>query len=225
MRNTYTLPVDAVLLLGPTGAGKSPLGEALEQRGLFGRKCLHLDFGAELRSAVSGGKGSAAYSPEELDFIHGVLERGLLLENEHFPLAKKIITLFLEQKGFTQRDLLILNGIPRHLAQAKDIEEIARVHSLILLDCGAEEVFCRLGNNAGKDRTERRDDGPKLVEKKLKIFRERTAPLVAYYQQQGSSVCNIEVSGEMTAGQAYEKLSALAAADPPVAFVAEPPQG
>jgi len=90
MRNTYTLPVDAVLLLGPTGAGKSPLGDALEQRGLLGRKCRHLDFGAELRSAVSGGKGSAAYSPEELDFIHGVLERGLLLENEHFPLAKKI---------------------------------------------------------------------------------------------------------------------------------------
>ncbi len=225
MRNTYILPVDAVLLLGPTGAGKSPLGDALDFHGLFGRRCLHLDFGAELRSAVSGGKESAAYSPEDLDFIHGVLERGLLLENEHFPLAEKIITLFLEQKGFTQRDLLILNGVPRHIEQAKDIEEIARIHSLIVLDCGAEEVFCRLGNNAGKDRTERIDDGPKLVEKKLKIFRERTAPLVAYYQQQGSRICRIEVSGEMTAGQAYEKLSALASAHPPVALVAEPPQG
>ena len=225
MRNTYTLPIDAVLLLGPTGAGKSPLGDALELHGLFGRRCLHLDFGTELRSAVSRGKKSAAYSPEELDFIHGVLERGLLLENEHFPLAKKIITLFLEQKEFTQRDLLILNGIPRHLEQAQDIEKIARIHSLIVLDCGAEEVFCRLRNNAGKDRTERRDDGPKLVEKKLKIFRERTAPLVAYYQQQGSRICNIEVSGDMTAGQAYEKLSALASAHPPVALVAEPPQG
>ncbi len=224
MRNTYTLPVDAVLLLGPTGAGKSPLGDALESRGLFGRRCLHLDFGAELRT-VSGGKGSTAYSREELDFIHGVLERGLLLENEHFPLAKKIITLFLEQKGFAQRDLLILNGIPRHLEQAKDIEEIARIHSLIVLDCGEEEVFCRLRNNAGRDRTERRDDGPKLVEKKLKIFRKRTAPLTAYYQQRKSRICRIEVSGEMTAGQAYEKLSALSSAHPPVALVAEPPQG
>src|SRR4030067_2920961 len=125
MRNTYTFPVDAALLLGPTGAGKSPLGDALEVHGLFGRRCLHLDFGAELRSARSGGKGSAAYSPEELDFIHGVLERGLLLESEHFPLAKKIITLFFERKGYSQHDLLILNGIPRHVDQAKDIEEIA----------------------------------------------------------------------------------------------------
>lgn len=225
MRNTYTLPIDAVLLLGPTGSGKSPLGDALEANGLFGQRCLHLDFGAELRSAVSGGNGSAAYIPEELDFIHGILERGLLLENEHFPLAKKIIALFLEQKGFTQRDLLILNGIPRHLEQAKDIEEIARIHSLIVLDCGAEEVFCRLRNNAGKDRTERIDDGPKLVEKKLNIFRERTAPLVAHYKQHGSRIHRIEVSGEMTAGQAYEKLSGLSAADPPVALVAEPPQG
>jgi len=42
----------AVLLLGPTGAGKTPLGEMIEARGLWGMSCLHFDFGANLRAVV-----------------------------------------------------------------------------------------------------------------------------------------------------------------------------
>ena len=45
----------AVLLLGPTGAGKSPLGDWLEARGLWGRPCHHFDFGANLRAIVAAG--------------------------------------------------------------------------------------------------------------------------------------------------------------------------
>jgi hypothetical protein len=86
---TRSLPIDSILLLGPTGVGKSPLGDAIAQQGLFNRRCHHLDFGSELRSAVTDGERSAAYSNNELGFIHGVLERGMLLENEHFILAKR----------------------------------------------------------------------------------------------------------------------------------------
>ncbi len=39
----------AILLLGPTGSGKTPLGQALEKKGLAGRRCVHFDFGANLR--------------------------------------------------------------------------------------------------------------------------------------------------------------------------------
>ena len=63
--------------------GKSPLGDSLAQHGLFGRgsRCWISIFGAELRLAASDGECSAAYSQDELNFIHG-LEQGLLLENE-----------------------------------------------------------------------------------------------------------------------------------------------
>lgn len=44
----------AVLLLGPTGAGKTPLGRICAQRGLWGRSCTHVDFGACLRRAAAG---------------------------------------------------------------------------------------------------------------------------------------------------------------------------
>ena len=49
----------ALLLIGPTGSGKTPLGELLERSGLWGRPCRHFDFGERMRrialqSAVGG---------------------------------------------------------------------------------------------------------------------------------------------------------------------------
>jgi adenylate kinase len=217
-------PIDALLLLGPTGVGKSPLGDTIARSGLFGRTCHHLDFGSELRGALSRDDRTVAYSASELAFIHGVLERGLLLENEHFALAGKIISLFLSRAGFTGRDILVLNGIPRHAGQAKDISAIAHIHALIVLDCSADDVFNRIRDNVGRDRTGRVDDDKGLVEKKLAIFRERTAPLIDHYERKGCRIYRIDVSSTMTPADTYQNLSALAAAHPPVAFVAEPPQ-
>jgi adenylate kinase len=224
MKKNFSFPIHAMLLLGPTGVGKSPLGDAIARNGLLGRRCHHLDFGSELRGAVSHEDRSSAYSPEELEFIHGVLERGLLLEDEHFPLAEKIFDLFLDRAGFASRDLLVLNGIPRHRGQSKDIARIARIHALIVLDCTADDVYCRIRNNVGGDRAERLDDGKKLIAKKLEIFRERTAPLVAYYSQQDCRIYRVNASASTTAEQAYQSLSSLAAAHPPISLVAEPPQ-
>jgi adenylate kinase family enzyme len=218
------LPVRAVLLLGPTGVGKSPLGDAFACTGIFDRTCHHLDFGAELRRAVSGGECSIPYTAPELEFIHGVLERGLLLENEHFSLAEKIITLFLTRTAFSPEDILILNGIPRHEGQARDIARVARIHALIVLDCSAEEVISRIRDNVGGDRTERTDDDAFLIERKLRIFRERTSPLILYYQDRGCKVYRLGVTATMTPMEACRQVSALAAVDPPVALVAEPPK-
>ena len=224
MKTPYTFPVDAILLLGPTGVGKSPLGDVIAQNGLIGRTCRHLDFGSELRGAISGDRRSAAYSITELDFIHGVLERGLLLENEHFSLAKKIISLYLDQVGFAQHEVLVLNGIPRHAGQANDIAMLAVIHAVVVLDCSTDEVVCRIRENIGGDRTDRVDDNAELINKKLSIFRERTAPLINHYTQRRCALYSISVSADMTPSDAYRKVSALAAAYPPVTLVTEPPQ-
>lgn len=223
MSNSYTYPINAILLLGPTGVGKSPLGDTVARSGLFGRSCHHLDFGSELRGAVSDDERSRMYMAVELGFIRGVLERGLLLENEHFPLAQKIISLFLNRTGFRQHDVLVLNGIPRHEGQARDIAAIANIHSLVILDCSAEDIYYRIRENIGGDRTERVDDHLELIGKKLAIFRERTAPLINHYERLGCKIYRITVQNTMTPADAYRSLSSLAATDPPVALVAEPP--
>jgi len=224
MKNSFTYPIDAVLLLGPTGVGKSPLGDAIASKGLFGRRCHHLDFGAELRSAILDKERSGAYSEEELAFIHGVLERGLLLENEHFSLAAKIISLFLERVGFSGREVLVLNGLPRHTGQARDMAGIARIHAVIVLECSADDVVFRIRDNVGGDRTGRADDHHDLIEKKLALFRERTEPLIGHYEDRGSVVYRIGSSALTTTDQAYQQLLLLSAAHPPVAFIAEPPK-
>jgi adenylate kinase family enzyme len=224
MTMNFSSPVDAILLIGPTGSGKSPLGDILESRGFLGRRSYHLDFGSELRSIASG-IGSSSYAQEEQEFIVGVLDRGLLLENEHFVLAKKIIGLYLERSRFRRGDVLVLNGIPRHEGQARDVASIATVHSLVVLECSVESVLLRIRENTGGDRTGRVDDDYALLENKLSIFNERTAPLIEHYQKAGSRIYRIGIDEKTTTGSAYHRLSALAAADPPVALVAEPPQG
>jgi len=223
MNNSHTHPIDAILLLGPTGVGKSPLGDTIAQYGLFGRRCYHLDFGSELRGAATDDERSRIYTVVELNTIHGVLERGLLLENEHFPLARKIISLFLLRVGFSKYDVLVLNGIPRHEEQAREIATIARIHCLVILDCSSEDVYCRIRENVGGDRTERVDDHHEMIRKKLVIFYERTTPLIKYYEKLGIKLYRINVQSMMTPANAYINLSLLAAADPPVALVAEPP--
>ncbi len=223
MKNAYTFPVDALLLLGPTGSGKSPLGEQIAALGFLGRPSHHLDFGSELRS-ISSGIGAGSYSSKEQNFILDVLEKGALLENEHFSLAEKIITLFLERSHFRQGDILLLNGIPRHEGQAKDIARIAVVRALIVLICSVESVIKRIEDNTGGDRTGRVDDERVLIDRKLHIFAERTAPLIEYYKQTGSRIYHIAVNDRTTTGLVYKQLSSLAAAHPPVALVAEPPQ-
>lgn len=224
MKASYTYPVDAVLLLGPTGVGKSPLGDVIAKNGLFDRACHHLDFGSELRGAVSGEQRSVAFTRNDLVFLRGVLEQGLLLENEHFSLAQKIFSLFLSRKKFSRRDLLVLNGIPRHAGQAKDIATIADIQALIVLDSSADGIFSRIRDNIGGDRTERVDDNKDLIEKKLIVFRERTEPLIDHYRASGCNIYRLNVSATMKPPEVYKTLLDLTASDPPISLIAEPPE-
>jgi adenylate kinase family enzyme len=120
--------------------------------------------------------------------------------------------------------VLVLNGVPRHTGQAKDLAPMARVHSLIVLDCSADDVLYRILNNVGGDRTERIDDNKELIDKKLATFRERTTPLIDHYTHSGRAIYRIRVSKDMTPSEAYCAVSALAALDPPISLVAKPPE-
>lgn len=202
-------PVDAVLLIGPTGSGKTPLGEHIESRGLPGRRCVHFDFGHELRSIASLESAPSGFTADEHAFIRGVLENGLLLENEHFYIAGKIIDLFLEKRNFSTGDVMLLNGLPRHAGQARDLSAIARVGWVVSLECTAEDVFERISSNSGGDRSSRTDDGLGMIRKKLEIFRQRTAPLIELYKASGARIIGIEVGPATAADEIYHGLTPL----------------
>lgn len=198
--------LDALLLLGPTGSGKTPLGNVLEARGLAGRRCVHFDFGAQLRDAVARDCPDDIVSREDLVLLRGVLETGALLEDDEFPLAERILRSFLVRCGAGPETLLILNGLPRHIGQAAALAGWLDVRTVICLDCAPETVLARLAANAGGDRADRTDDDPPAVVRKLAIYAERTAPLIAYYLGHGVRITSLEVGADTTAEQLWQRI-------------------
>ena len=209
---------EAVLLIGPTGAGKTPLGDLLERRGLAGRRCIHFDFGRELRAAARGDR-PAVLDRRETTFIQRVLRESLLLEREHFHIARKLLASFLETRlagaaesgpqpaGPAPRSpIIILNGLPRHVAQAADVEGLVDVRTVIHLKCTPEVVLARIRTNAGGDRTGRSDDNPESVLRRHGDFEQRTLRLLDYYGSRGARVVEFDVGEHTTLEEVCEEL-------------------
>jgi adenylate kinase family enzyme len=200
---TEQLRTPAILLLGPTGAGKTPLGQLLEERGLRDTRCLHFDFGATLRDVVERDAADAILSRADVDFLRGVLESGALLEERHFPIAERLLRSFLARRNATGQTLVVLNGLPRHAGQARGLEPLLDVREVLYLACSEETVLARIGSNVGGDRAERSDDSREAVRRKLEIFAQRTAPLLDYYRSRGTPVRQIEVCADTTAEEMW----------------------
>jgi adenylate kinase len=198
----------AVLLLGPTGVGKTPLGNWVEAHGLWGQPCHHFDFGANLRAIAAAGP-SDRFASDEIQFLRGVLARGALLENESFHLAARILETFVAQRGIQPGHWLVLNGLPRHVGQAQALDERLWVCALIELACDARVIGDRLRRDAGGDRAGRADDAHALVARKLAVYEERTRPLVAHYQQRGARLLRFAVGVETQPREIAEQLGRL----------------
>jgi adenylate kinase family enzyme len=202
---------NAILLIGPTGAGKTPLGELLDREGLWDRRCCHFDFGDRMRRIVAGTDGavaaaSAGLAIADVQFLRDVLASGALLENEHFHIAEKILRAFLAERRVGAKDLLVLNGLPRHVGQADDVAAIVNVRAVVELTCPADVVLARIRTNAGGDRAERNDDADAAVRAKLAIYGGRTALLLDHYRRHAAAVITVDVGVETTATDARAAL-------------------
>ena len=189
MYHIFVLKEKAILLVGPTGIGKTPLGDLMEKKGLRGCRCFHFDFGANLRvlAAVLLGTHTLGtctsgthtlgthpfpekkndvspitvspildfFSPQERAVILDSLAGGALLENENFPIAEKILNRFVAEKGVGLDDLLIMNGLPRHAGQARDLERSVEVRAVVCLAGTAAVIKERIRLDAGGDRAGR----------------------------------------------------------------------
>lgn len=155
-----------VVFLGPPGSGKGTQAVLLaEKRGL-----QHLSTGDLLREALKSGsllgKKAASYMNEG-ELVPDALVSGLVGER------------IVENSG----DYL-LDGYPRNVSQAKDLEKIVAqagqdLAAVILLDVPAVELVHRL---AGRGRT---DDTPATVRQRLNVYLAETAPLIDFYEAKG----------------------------------------
>ena len=197
----------AVLLLGPTGVGKTPLGDLIAGRGLWGSRFVHFDFGDNLRRIVRRNRPNDLIGPSELDFLRRVLESGALLENEHFYIAERVLRSFQAERDPDGLARILLNGLPRHVDQAEDVGKIVRIECVISLHSPSHTILERIRGNVGGDRTGRVDDDLESVRARLAVFARRTAPLVDYYRENGAGIETLEVTAAMTPEDAWGVLN------------------
>lgn len=195
------MPSDAILLLGPPGSGKTPLGRLLADRGLWGRPCRHFDFGQCLRRIADRPGGPDGLDPAELGVVRSVLAAGTLLEERDLPIARKVLTSFLRRTASDDRTWVVLNGLPRDVGQARGVAGLVGVSAVVGLECSPRTVFQRIALNTGGDRIDRTDDDLEAVRRRLDVFAARTAPLAEYYRTTGARVLTVDVHADTTASE------------------------
>jgi adenylate kinase family enzyme len=193
----------AILLLGPTGSGKTPLGEELERRGLGGRPCVHFDFGANLRRLAAGPDQNGLLNAADLARIRASLATGNLFEDRDMPMIVRIFRAFAGARGIRPGTVLVLNGLPRHAGQARGLAGTVSVERVVLLEAEAPVILERLRIDPGGDRAGRRDDSLEAVRKRLADYQERTRPLLDFYGALGVPVSKIGVTPAMAAAEMY----------------------
>lgn len=183
----------AMLLLGATGAGKTPLGQQMEVMDLWWNNYFHFDFGEQLRQAVKD--ESTVLDAEEKARIKDILENNELLEDKDFPIAQKLLLKFIETRkiGEDEDDVIVLNGLPRHLGQANALSDIVDIKFIVFLNCPPGVAHERIKYNYGGDRTDRVDDTYEEVKKKIEIFYDQTFPLIEFYRAQGKNIVEVAI--------------------------------
>ena len=199
-------PWPSLLLVGPTGAGKTPLGEEIEKRGLQGRICVHFDFGANLRRAARGAAAEFGLTGPEIERIRDSLRSGALFESGDLAMITKILRRFIETRRLGRGGLLVLNGLPRHRDQAEALAPFLAVERVVSLEADAPIIVDRIRRDPGQDRAGRPDDDLPAVARRLETFRQRTAPLLEFYRDRGVPVTAVPVTAAMTAGDMYAEL-------------------
>lgn len=179
---------EAVLLLGPTGVGKSPLGEHLERVGWRGRCCHHFDFGAQLRRVGKSDLRPVALTDADVAVVGRALETGALLEDHQFPIAAALLRDFQRRRDVGEADLVVLNGLPRHVGQARDVEDLVSIVAVVHLDADADTLLERIRRDTGGDRRQRPDDERSSILGRVARFQDRTRPLLTRYADQVRTV-------------------------------------
>jgi adenylate kinase len=209
-------------LFGPPGAGKGTQAERLVED----FKLRYLATGNMLREAVREETELGRKAKEYMD-------RGDLVPDELIiAMIKEYLSSPDAERGF------MLDGFPRTQKQAEALDEeldhLGRhLSAALLFDVPEEEVVRRLSGRrvcvkgqhnfhvefdppkhpdrcdvAGSRLIVRDDDKPEVVERRLAQYREKTAPLIGYYEQK--SILR-RVDAARSADQVHDQIRALIA--------------
>lgn len=164
-----------LVLFGPPGAGKGTQAKLLSER----RGLPQLSTGDMLRAAIAAGT-------ELGKKCKAIMDRGDLVPDE--------IVIGIIAERYDQPDCrggAIFDGFPRTIAQAEALDRMLaqrglRIDQVIELKVNDEillqRVEQRIKESGGATRA---DDTPETLKARLEVYYKNTAPLIAYYRNQG----------------------------------------
>ena len=181
-----------IVFLGPPGAGKGTQAKIVcEKLGI-----PQISTGDMLRSAIANQTETGLKAKTFMD-------AGQLVPDEVvIALVKERLAMDDCQKGY------ILDGFPRTVEQAEALQKFAKLDAVVDLDvadevlvkrlsgrrvcplCGAPYHVDRLNGEKvckvdGTPLIQRDDDKPETVLSRLRVYHEKTAPLIDFYQKAG----------------------------------------
>jgi adenylate kinase len=177
-----------ILLLGPPGSGKGTQGKLLSER--LGVPAIST--GDILRQAVRD--GSALGQKAQAIMARGELVPDDLIVN----LIRERIAREDSVAGF------ILDGFPRTVAQAEALETMLSgngdgLSAVLNFSVPEPELVERMLQRAKAEGRE--DDRPETIRERLRVYREKTEPLIGYYRKKNlvAEVAGVGTIPEITA--------------------------
>lgn len=176
-----------LVLLGRQGAGKGTQAVRLSEH--YG--AVHISTGDMLRAAVAEGTEMGRKAGE-------IMDRGDLVPDDVMigvvdeRLAKPDVV----EHGF------LLDGFPRTVAQAEALDDLlapGRLDAVVNIDVPLDEVRDRMKQRG------RADDTDEAIERRLSLYEEQTAPLIAHYEAEDLLVV---VDGLGTMDEVFDRLVA-----------------
>lgn len=157
-----------VVLLGPPGAGKGTQAQLLAGR--LGVPAIST--GDMLRAAVAAGSDLGQR-------VQSVMASGALVDD---ALMAEVVRERVAQPDTANGYLL--DGYPRTLPQAETLAGILQdagqaLDAVVLVDVPEDELV-RRALLRGRD-----DDKEDVIRERLRVYREKTEPLIGYYRQRG----------------------------------------
>jgi len=172
MSDTFKMP--AILLLGAPGAGKGTLGKTLGAIPRF----FHCACGDVFRSLDTR-------TPIGQEFVKYSSEGELVPDSLTLELWRTQVRNWADTHAYKPDiDLLILDGIPRNVEQAKIMEQSLDIHQVIHLSCpDRSELGRRMRKRALKEN--RYDDASDaVIEQRIRTYEEETKPILDYYGEE-----------------------------------------
>lgn len=157
-----------IVFIGPPGAGKGTQAQWLVEY----LKIPHLSTGDMLRSAIDEG---TAIGKVAADYI----SQGQLVPD---PVVIQLIGDRLMEPDCDHGALF--DGFPRTLAQAASLDDYLS-ESGRALDLAIQLVVSEQHLIERLDGRGREDDRPEIIRHRMEVFRQRTEPLLGYYEERG----------------------------------------